>query len=222
MSKPSLASHATVKSKVDEPLLIERRRAQFVDAAITLFGRKGYHATTIREIAVAAKVSIGLIYQYVEDKEDILLLALTTVLDIYRREIPVALEGKTEPLERFLTAVDIYCRIIDQNVSATVLAYRETKSLRPERRALIQQKEVETNALVADCINQCIHVGLFDKNVDVELLTYQIVMFAHAWALKSWYFRPLMTVDAYVVRGLNLILGSVLTPSGQRAFLKAT
>lgn len=214
-------THASVKSKVEEPLLVERRRAQFVDAAIVLFGRKGYHATTIREIAVAAKVSIGLIYQYVEDKEDILLLALATVLDTYRSEIPAALEGKTEPLERFLTAVDIYCRIIDQNVSATVLAYRETKSLRPERRALIQQKEVDTNALIADCINQCIEAGLFDINVDVNLLTYQIVMFAHAWALKAWYFRPLMTVDAYVERGLNLILGSVLTPSGQRAYLKA-
>jgi AcrR family transcriptional regulator len=207
----------SVKSKVEVPELVEKRRAQFIDAAISLFGQHGYHVTTIREIALAAKVSIGLIYQYVEDKEDILFLALITVLDMYKQEIPAALEGVDDPLQRFRTAVHTYCRVVDKNVNATVLAYRETKSLRKERRALIQQKELETNALIAACIEQCIAAGLFDKETDVELMTYQLVMFSHAWALKAWHFRGMMSVDSYVDRGLDLMLGSVLTPSGQRA-----
>ncbi len=209
-----------VKSKVEVPELIERRRAQFIDAAITLFGRQGYHVTTIREIAEAADVSIGLIYQYVEDKEDILFLALLGVLDAYEQQIPAALEGLVDPLERISAAVRAYCHVNDNNVNSTVLAYRETKSLRKERRALIQEKELKTNALIATCIDDCIESGVFDSDIDVELLTYQIVMFSHAWALKAWRFRAMMNVDEYVDRGLKLMLHAVLSTRGKRVFAR--
>ncbi|MBM3555645.1 MAG: TetR/AcrR family transcriptional regulator [Alphaproteobacteria bacterium] len=206
-----------IKSKVEDPALIGKRRAQIIKAATDLFGRDGYHVTTIRDIAVKAGVSIGLIYQYVEDKEDVLYLALVDVLDSYLREIPKATEGAADPLARFRAAVLAYCRVIDALPDATVLAYRETKSLRRVRRDRIKAMETETNALIAACVRDCQVSGLFDK-VDVDLFTYQIVMFCHAWALKAWHFKRRMSVDAYVVRGLDLMLNAVLTPKGAAAF----
>lgn len=211
----------TVKSKVEDPELVEKRRGQIIKAAIALFGKQGYHVTTIRDIAERANVSIGLIYQYVEDKEDVLFLALCEVLDSYKRRIPAEIAGLTEPLARFRAAVRAYCEVNGDNVDATVLAYRETKSLRKERRNLIKQKELETNELVAGCIKDCVKAGLFEK-VDVELLTYQIVLFSHAWALKAWRFRRLMTLDQYVARGLDLMLNAVLTARGRRENQKLT
>jgi hypothetical protein len=64
-------------------------------------------------------------------------------------------------------------------------------------------------------VTDCIHAGLFEK-VDVELLVYQIVMFAHAWALKAWHFRTRMSVDEYVERGLRVMLNQVLSARGRR------
>jgi len=208
---------STVKSKVEVPELIEKRRSEIVKAAIDLFGKRGYHVTTIRDVADRAKVSVGLIYQYVEDKEDVLFLALIEVLDSYKRRIPSALSELTEPMERFYAAVRAYCDVIDKNVDATVLAYRETKSLRRERRNLIKQKETETNALIAACIEDCIAAGLFDK-IDVEFFTYEIVMFCHAWALKAWRFAGAMSVDEYVQRGLDLMINAVVTARGKRDY----
>src|SRR3974377_1690933 len=139
----------TVKSKVEVPELIEKRRGQIIKAAIDLFGKRGYHVTTIREIAGHADVSIGTIYQYVSDKEDVLFLALIQVLDDYLRTIPDALEGVVDPLARFQAAVYAYCAVNGERIDATLLAYRETKSLRKTRRNLIKQKEIETNKLIA-------------------------------------------------------------------------
>jgi len=209
-----------VKSKVDVPELIDRRRAQFINAASELFGRQGYHVTTIRQIAQAAGVSVGLIYQYVEDKEDILFLALLDVLNAYEQQIPNAIKDLVDPLERLIAAVQAYCHVNDQNVNGTVLAYRETKSLQKARRALIQAKELKTNALIARCIQDCIKIELIDPAIDVELLTYQFVMFSHAWALKAWRFRSMMTVDLYVERGLNLMLHSVLSNRGKKIYAR--
>lgn len=205
----------TIKSKVDDPELIQRRRQQLTEAAIELFSERGYHTTTIRDVAERANVSIGLIYQYVEDKEDLLYLALAQVLDSYKARIPQALEGVTEPLDRFCTAVRTYCRVNGESVAATVLAYRETKSLRRERRRLIKQTEVETNELIAACVRDCIEAGLFD-DVDIELFVHQIVMFSHGWALKAWRFADRMAVDEYVDRGLDMLLRQVLTGRGER------
>lgn len=208
-----------VASTVSDRELVDRRRAQIVRAAIELFGERGYHGTTVRDIALRADVSIGLIYQYFGEKEDVLFLALCEVLDSYRDEIPRALAGLTDPLARLRAAVHAYCRVNDANVAATVLAYRETKSLRRERRKVMMRKEVETNALIARCVEDCVRAGLLRK-MDTELFVYQIVMFSHAWALKSWRFHGLMTVDEYIDRGLELMLNPLLTAAGWRASAK--
>lgn len=209
----------SVKSRVERPELVERRRAQIVGAATELFGRHGYHPATIRDIAKRAEVSIGLIYQYVEDKEDVLYLAIWQVLDSYRREIPKAIEGIGDPLQRFCTAIGAYCRVVDANRPATVLAYRETKSLRRERRQTIKEMELGTNELIAACVRDCIAGGLF-RQVNVDLFTYQIVMLTHSWALKHWHFGPRMALEDYIGDSLELMLGPVLTEAGQRELYK--
>lgn len=207
-----------IKTRIDDPALVERRRAQLTAAAIATFSDRGFHSTTIRDVALRAGVSIGLIYQYVKDKDDLLLLALMEVLHSYRRQIPPALEDVADPLERFCTAVRTYCHVNGENREATVLAYRETKSLSKKRRDLIKQLECETNELIAACVRDCVTAGLFRRDLDVELFTYQIVMFSHAWALKAWRFASQMNVDEYVDRGLRLMLFPVLTGEGEKRF----
>jgi hypothetical protein len=91
--------------------------------------------------------------------------------------------------------------------------------LRRERRQVMMRKEVETNSLIARCVEDCVKAGLLRK-VDTELFVYQIVMFSHAWALKAWRFHDLMTVDEYVDRGLELMLNPLLTDAGRRASAK--
>jgi AcrR family transcriptional regulator len=48
-------------------------RGQILTAALDLFASKGYRATTMRDIAQAAGVSLGLAYRYFSSKEDLLI-----------------------------------------------------------------------------------------------------------------------------------------------------
>jgi len=54
---------------------------QICEAALRLFASKGYQNTSVREIALAAGVSKGLIYNYFESKEAILSTLINTVFD---------------------------------------------------------------------------------------------------------------------------------------------
>lgn len=209
-----------VVSKVEVPELVAKRHGQILRAAIDLYGKQGYHVTTIREVAQQAGISVGLVYQYITDKEDILFLALVEVLDSYLSEVPKALEGLAAPMERFCAAVRAYGHVIDERTEATALVYRETKWLSRERRNLIKQKETQSNRLISDCIEQCVRDGLFDGELDLDLFTYQIVMFCHAWALKAWHFRSRMTIDEYLDRGLKQMLNGVVTTRGRRSYAR--
>ena len=65
-----------VLSQANDVDLIERRRAQIVEAAVSLFARQGFYRTTVQEIARKANVSAGLIYHYARTKEE----------DVYKRQ----------------------------------------------------------------------------------------------------------------------------------------
>ena len=50
---------------------IEKNKLRIEQAALHLFTRKGFHGTTVREIAKKAGVSMGKLYIYYDTKEDI-------------------------------------------------------------------------------------------------------------------------------------------------------
>ena len=207
----STAGH--VESAVTDPKLIEERRGQIVRAAVKLFSEEGYYTTTIQQIAREAGVSTGLIYQYFKDKDDVLFLSLKLVLETYEHEIPPRLEGIEHPVERLCMALGAYCSIVDGLKEATVLAYRSTKSLRPERRAVVKDDEIRTNRLIEACIRACVSGG-YMRRVNEHLLAYQYVTFAHAWALKHWALRGKYGLAKYVAEGVRLLIEPFLTDRG--------
>ena len=210
------ASPGQVDSLVTDSKLIEERRGQILRAAVKLFSTQGYYTTTIAQIAREAGVSIGLIYQYFGDKDDILLLSLKLVLETYETEIPLRLEGIKHPVERLCMAIWAYCAIVDRLREATVLAYRSTNSLRPDRRSLIKDEEIRSNRLLEDCLRACI-AGGYMRQVNEYLLVYQVVMFCHAWALKNWAFQDKLSPSEYVSEGLKLLVEPFLTTKGRAA-----
>lgn len=211
--------HQGVVSIVEDPELIEKRRGQIVAAATKLFGNRGFYNTTIKDIAKLAGISPGLVYQYFREKDDVLLLVLLNVVEGYAREVPEALVRVTDPLERLVTAIASYCRVVDRHRVETILAYRSTKSLSPDRREAIMKKETESNELIAAVIRDAIKAGHVRK-VRVDVLTYQIVLAAHGWALKGWYFKSKLSVEEYIEETIATLLGGVLTPAGEKAYGK--
>jgi AcrR family transcriptional regulator len=211
-----MGSPGIVESVVTDPKLVGERRQQIVNAAIKLFSEQGYYSTTIQHIAREAGISVGLIYQYFRDKDDVLFLTLKLVLETYEKEIPAALEGVEHPLERLCVAIGAYCRVVDRLREATVLTYRSTKSLRADRRIFIKDGEIRTNHLLEGCLRTCVAAGYL-RPVNEHLLVYQYVLFAHAWALKQWALRERYALEEYVDAGIKLLVEPFLTEKGRAA-----
>lgn len=212
-------SPGSVESAVADPKLVEERREQIVKAATKLFSEQGYYLTTIQDIAREAGISVGLIYQYFKDKDDVLFLTLKLVLETYEKVIPAALEGAEHPLQRLCLAISAYCRVVDRLRDATVLTYRSTKSLRADRRSFIKEGETRTNRLLEGCLRACIATGHV-RPINDSLLVYQYVLFSHAWALKQWALRGRYSLEDYVEEGIKLLVEPFLTEKGRAAMAR--
>lgn len=84
LQKPSAAQPG------EKPLGLRERhkhdkRQRISNAAITLFARNGYEATTLRDIATEADVALGTLSLYARDKRDLVLM-------IFNRVIPPLME----------------------------------------------------------------------------------------------------------------------------------
>lgn len=77
----------------------DTRREEIITAARDLFSRKGFHGTSVPEIARAAGISTGLIYYVFPSKDDILLACCQQVaalhLDLFQQA-----SGITDLLKR--------------------------------------------------------------------------------------------------------------------------
>lgn len=210
--------NASIKSQVESVKLISQRRAQFVKTAIKLFRHNGYHNTTIKQIAKAAGVSPGLIYQYVTDKEDILFLTLQYIVHAYKRVIPEAIGRVEDPLHKFMTAFEEYCRVLDSNRDASVLTYIETRTLSPERREALKQMELDVNGLMAQPLKESISAGLLKEINNIDLVVTSAAVIVHSWALKQWHLKDVTELEEFIKFHLELFLGSWLTEAGWRSY----
>jgi AcrR family transcriptional regulator len=80
---------------------IAARRKQILDAAVKVFAAKGAHRATIREVARAAELADGTIYNYFENKNALLLGILDRLNETEQRPAHFAQAGALGP-DQFL------------------------------------------------------------------------------------------------------------------------
>lgn len=104
------------RSKSDQ--LTQRRREQIIEAAERSFRKRGFHATTLREIAAEFGMSVGHIYNYFSGKDAILEALIHRKIDDF-----LSLLTKGNPndtvRDRLRRVVNSY---IDPEVAPIVLA----------------------------------------------------------------------------------------------------
>lgn len=195
-----------------------RRSAQLLSAAARLMDRDGSEGVSMQAVAAEAGVSVGLIYRYFGGKDDLLLAVIVEVLDSFAAAVPPAVEAAgSDPVLRLAAAFRAYCEVIEAHRHATVLTYRESKSLSPEGRAKIMELEVQTSEPLRQELRAGRDAGVFEVE-DVDLASYNLLLLAHAWALKHWYFERTLGFEDYVAKQTASALRSMLAPRLRRRY----
>ncbi len=91
------------------PSVEEERRQQILEAAMNCFASKGYHLTTMDDIAAALPFSKGLLYYYFKTKRDIFL----SVLNSWMQKSIEAWEAMVSPDDDATTQI---CKCLEYGV----------------------------------------------------------------------------------------------------------
>ncbi len=91
----------------------EERRQEIFDAALKLFGEKGYEKITITDIAKSIGVSQGLCYRYFPSKEVLFDSAIEQYADILVSQFAEMAENTHMPLKQFIEEMPL--NVEDQN-----------------------------------------------------------------------------------------------------------
>lgn len=83
--------------------VVEARRTQILQGAVQVFAEKGFHKATTKEIAKAAGVSEGTIYNYFDNKRE-LLFALIELIGVESLKVVVQEHAQDDP-RSFLKAI---------------------------------------------------------------------------------------------------------------------
>jgi len=127
-----LASGKKIKEAGD---IRARRRRQIIDAAMKEFARNGYHDTEVAKIASRAGVAKGTIYNYFEDKEDILLAVITSGFDSLGRRMRRIADSDKDPLTKISRAIKEYLDFLDKPEDFRELLLKESVHILPRARS---------------------------------------------------------------------------------------
>jgi len=117
------------------------RRAEILDQAVKIFAAKGFHRTTVAEIAEASGFAIGTLYQFFESKDQLYIEMLTEKLVLMYGRVQEAVAGESDGIRKIEVMIESQFAFIENNVDFYGLFVREDH-LPPSGRALELRKRM--------------------------------------------------------------------------------
>ncbi|MBN1267426.1 MAG: TetR family transcriptional regulator [Anaerolineales bacterium] len=180
-----------------------------LEAATRLFIERGFHNTTVEDIASAAGMSEMGVYREATSKQEILLAILDRELDELSADLHSVVNTDLRPEEKLRLAIQMYVGRISEDIELSTLVLLEYRSLEPDFQArhIIRRDRLEQ--LWRQILREGVRAGVF-RPVDVSVVSFAILGMQN-W-MFSWYqqygrLKPLELSDRFadlIFRGIQV------------------
>lgn len=177
------------------------------EAAIELFARLGYHATSMRALAAAARVQPAAIYHWYPNKEAILVQLQNDFMEQLTERVIAGIERQDRPALRLAAAVREHVVFHGVHRLEAFVTDSEIRALTEGPRELLIAKRDDYQAIFSEIIRDGIRDGSL-RSSDAQVATYAILLQCTGVAL---WFDPQGPVRLEQVAELHveLVLGSL-------------
>ncbi len=159
-------------------------REGILEAAARIFGEKGYHATSMSDIAEAVNLQKASLYYHFDSKQEILVALLDHALDLINNNLEIVLAQPLTPDEKLRQAMVSYLETIAENQSLSAVLLLELRSLDPELKARHAPRREKFERLWRELISEGNQAGVF-SSVDPSL-TGRAILGVMNWTV-TWY-----------------------------------
>ena len=107
-------------------------RQEILEAAAHIFGRKGFHATSMQDIADAVNLQKASLYHHIDSKQEILLALLDQALDLLIEDLEAIVESDSPPPAKLEAAIHNYVEKMADHADLASVLLLEYRSLAVE------------------------------------------------------------------------------------------
>jgi len=197
-----------IPTQVKNAGLVERRRRQIADAAARLFVEKGFHKTTTRQIARAADISIGSLYEYFTTKEDILYIVCDFIHTEMERGVATAMADASGGRDALAKVIREYFMVCHRMSDFILMIYQETQSLPRQWQQRVLENELRITGLLVGVLARLSQSGELPHldERSIELTAHNIVVMGHMWTFRRWFLGKHYSIDDYIALQTATIL----------------
>ncbi|CAN5536967.1 MAG: TetR/AcrR family transcriptional regulator [Chloroflexi bacterium] len=167
--------------------LTRARDTELRQAATRLFRERGFHATSMQDLAEALDLNKGSLYHYIASKDELLWTIVSEALERLEAQVRPLLCSDLPGAERLHAAIVEHLRFAADHGDELALLQIELRSLPPGRRTTIIERRDAYEALWRDAIQAGIDEGKVRADTPVRFAGITILSACNWFA--QWY-RP--------------------------------
>jgi AcrR family transcriptional regulator len=144
--------------------------ARAVDAAVGLFSRKGYTATSTREVAALLGMQKASLYYHIDSKEDLLYLICRSSLEQIRHDVENAIKDVQDPMDRLRTLISSHIESLLRDEERHSTTFTEMHALSREHLTQVLALRDQHESLVRSVLQAAQSAGNLRDDVDAKYL----------------------------------------------------
>jgi AcrR family transcriptional regulator len=178
------------------------RRSELTRQAVRLFAQKGYHGTSIGDIADALGVQKGSLYSHIASKEDLLFDTLMEGAAAFHTSLD-AIPDDAPPVEKVRLALRGHLRVVAEQLDVATVFVQEWRYLRGDRRDQFVTERRRYEERIRELLREGRDLGELRSDLD-EGASVLLLLSAANWAY-TW-LQPGRDTDALADRFLALLV----------------
>ncbi|WP_372958390.1 TetR/AcrR family transcriptional regulator [Marinobacter sp.] len=201
----------TDKIRIKKETTATRNLARIIDSTLRLANSKGFHAMTLRDLCSDSGLSMGGLYAYIRNKDDLIHLIQSHGFKLTRRTVLQYIADIPDPVEKLSQAIRAHVFLSELIRPWFYFSYMEAKSLPPveKQNAVATEREIET--IFCNIISEGIEQGVF-REINARLLSSLIKAMMQDWYLKRRKYREQGVSVEDFANQIREILQSYLLP----------
>ncbi len=189
---------------------MNEKKMKLIEAGMKLFAEKGYHNTSIQEIASEAGVSKGAFYLYFQSKEDFITTAFHFYHDEITEQIEKVSEQNLEPRESLAKQIEVIIAYIYEYKDFLIMQLRENISIGEDTDTFIRQMKMQNFHWLRQNITNIYGEKVAPYLVDVVIQLDGLMNGYFKWIVIDDIAIDRTIIGAYLVRRIDDIVYGLL------------
>ena len=188
-----------------------QRRDEVFAVAERLFADRGYHATSVRDIAAALDIKAGSLYAHIETKDDVLWELVNRAAERFFAAAGPIVQSELVPIEKLRRLIAAHVAVVTSSVASAAVYTTQWRHLADPRRGEFAAKRDRYEGMVRGLVRDCIREGTF-ADVDEKFATL-LILSSINW-IYQWYRADGPMTSEEIARKLTEMLFNGLRRAG--------